>query len=746
MTDFERLKNELHSGGYLRLYLEANGVEILSGGQLRCFNTGAHARGDKNASAHLYSDDIPARVKCFGCGKSWDIFSACQHFEGVDFMGAAKSLAARFGLKFPDKSQERSAGKAGRAPVAFQEAKAYLEKCRSRLSETDYFLRRGISAATAEALGCGFDPEYYFKSKRRKIGAVIFPSSGGWAARSVEGKCHDFPSGAKGLAFNLDALWATDATKAVFIVEGQFDALSIAEVGGSALALGGAQNYGAIVEACKSKRPSAALIVALDNESDERKKATIEAARRKLVSGLRAAGAFCYEPESAELFGAHDANDALLKNREAFSSEVERLSWLASEAFVLNESESAESGASSGFDSYLYCANEIAAPVPEANNPRAVFAGNFLRRGQTLTIVSCPGVGKSVISNQCAVAWAAGETDIVGLRPVGGRRFRVLVVQFEDDEDEVSEFFENLKIGYTRDISCGGYGWSLEKFVDAKSRICFLNVRKYAIDKRAQVVDDTLVSVLKQIQREKHFDIVIINPLTAAISEVDLSSNRESNEFFRQKLQPVLDDPATNCALVLIHHTSKTPKDAKSLEQFFTGAAGQYAAQGAAALMNWSRAMLFIAPTASATDFKLVGAKRGKRLGWKDSAGNPVVEKHISYSEDILFWRETPASALEKLCSKSTGASKEAIDPKLDASIIANELRGLPKAVSQTELWEMIKKRFTGLSRQTAVRDLIQENPASWNVVSYSARNENKRIVKYYGGPAQLVGFNGEDD
>lgn len=750
-TELDNLKATLRKG-YLRRYLEAVGCEILSGGQLRCPNKAAHKNGDVKPSAHLYEDGDFDRVKCFGCGEHWDIFALCQMVEGVDFIGSMRSLARRFGLDFPeavcaDRTAVRPSVAGGQpsrgvecpTPVRSDDADRYLSGCAARIASTDYFSRRGISQEVASRFGCGFDPACWFPTLKAKAAAVIFPASGGWAARSVDGKAHAFAKGARGSAFNLEALWNTEPVQPVFIVEGQFDALSVLECGGQAVALGGLQHIAEIVRAVKLRTPSTAVVIALDHETDPKLVATVDAAHRKLADGLRAAGAFVYDPGVENVFGAHDANDALLADRSGFAATLRLIGFEASEAYQRRNEPKPEVDPWAGF---VYSAAEIPEPVPEEDNPRAVFANGYLRKGQVLTVVSCPGVGKSVLTNQSAISWAAGEADIIGLKPVAGRPLRTLVIQFEDDLEEMSEFFADYEKGFTRPVSRGGLGWSREKFVEARSRVDYLDVRKLRIKKKNPLTDESLVSAIADIQHHRHYQLIVINPLTSAMSEFDISNNTDANKFFRQMLQPVLDNPETECALILIHHTSKVPRDAKSLDAFLSGVGAQYAAQGASALMNWQRAQMFIAPTKNPGDFRLIGSKRERRLGWVDLEGKPVREKYISYS-DIMFWVPTPECRVASLvaeaersgCRRSSGA----VDTSNDATQLAAALRALPKAVSTTEMWDkVIKKMFTGHDRQEAVRDRVKENPGAYGVAHFASPNGNGRMVEYWGGPTQL--------
>ena len=64
--------------------------------------------------------------------------------------------------------------------------------------------------------------------------------------------------------FNSKALYT--ASKPVFIVEGELDALSIIDVGGEAVALGSTANRRALLTMLESQRPAQPLIIAMDND------------------------------------------------------------------------------------------------------------------------------------------------------------------------------------------------------------------------------------------------------------------------------------------------------------------------------------------------------------------------------------------------------------------------------------------------------------------------------------------------
>lgn len=768
-AELDELREQLKRGGFLRRYLEETGRQILSGGQLRCPNPAAHANGDKKPSAHLYEDSTGDRVKCFGCGGSWDIFALVQLDEGCDFMGALESHAKRFGLKFPKlksrpqknaattakqtQSKPKANPKQNLKPQTVKaadrnldgpqgtdegrpaEAQRYLEECAARIGETDYFEKRGISLETARRLGCGFDPAHYFPSINGKTPrdgrrpGVIFPAERGWAARATTEKAHSFLRGMKGgSAFNLDALdIPNEPEAAVFIVEGQFDALSIEEAGGHAVALGGVQHFAEIVERVRRKPPQVPLVVALDFEENPQKRATVNKAAEKLKAALREAGAFVADIDEANPFGAHDANDALLADREKFAGDVKRLAWQASEAFMLRDDPATTDGdGENGEKKPGYWAQRTTSfaalpePVPEEQNPRALFKRGYLRKGHALCLVSCAGVGKSVITLQFALSWSIGKP-CFGIEPV--RPLRIAVFTFEDDTEDNADFRRDYREGFTRE------GWTEEEIDRALASVDFIDI--------GGKTDEAFAEALADIQRENPRDLYIVNPLGDVMDEFDASDNAQAKHFFKRCLDPVIKgtaDARTECALVLVGHTGKAPKSAKDRENFMRGTFAQYDAAGASALINWARAILMIAPTTSPGDFVLLGAKRQARLGWKDADGKATNERFISYSPDIKFWIPTPEERARKLIEESKGSSRPAADPAQDAAAFAQTLRSLTSGITATVARQKAQATF-GQKRGNAAFAKIAENPKLFNVC-----HQKIGRTEFYGGASLGLG------
>ena len=134
----------------------------------------------------------------------------------------------------------------------------------------------------------------------------------------------------------------------------------------------------------------------------------------------------------------------------------------------------------------------------------------------------------------------------------------------------------------------------------------------------------------------KPFDLVIINPFSVFLG-ADPKDVDACNKFLNQQLNPLLSEFAIG--VLIIHHTPKTnfrdTTDWKPSDWMYSGA-------GAACITNWARAYLAIDPWDTYGVFKFIAAKRGRRIGWGNSA--PLFETFWAHStnDNQLLW--LPAS------------------------------------------------------------------------------------------------------
>ncbi len=317
--------------------------------QYICPICGSGSRGGRDSDGALtfYSDSN--RFKCFACsdepgtfgGKGQDTLGAlcllwsCSETEVFDREGltidssntqrATRSAQSDFSEIKMDKTPPTTEG----AETASQELTeaadltAYFAECRERLKRSpeaiSYLQARGITLDTALQFWIGFDPAADPAQSNHPTPRLITPTCRThYAARSID---PDTPSkwakmnnkGGRPAIFNAKVL-QDSSTEAVFVTEGFFDALSIIEVGGQAIALNSTSNASKLLEQLREKRTAATLILCFDND-DAGKKCT-----KTLREGLQRLN---ISYVTADLCGGYnDPNEALQGNRERFTAAV----------------------------------------------------------------------------------------------------------------------------------------------------------------------------------------------------------------------------------------------------------------------------------------------------------------------------------------------------------------------------------------------------------------------------------------
>jgi Replicative DNA helicase len=281
------------------------------------------------------------RVRCFSCGASYDvldligidynltenrdIFAKAYELYGIQIDGGERRRAEE---DFMDGQKHDKTGRGKDVYTHNEEPEkdytAYYEKCKSRIGETDY--HRGLSLETLSRHWVGYEPE--FKTKDYDTGeftvwkALIIPTGkGAYTVRNTDpnaSKKNRYRNRGAAQVFNFSAIQS--ATKPVFIVEGEIDAMSIEEAGGAAIGLGSLDNVPLLLRMLEAKKPSQPLIIALDNEADAKKQETVDAKEKQLTDGLDRLNISYYRLRP--FAGYHDANEALLSDRTAFAEAI----------------------------------------------------------------------------------------------------------------------------------------------------------------------------------------------------------------------------------------------------------------------------------------------------------------------------------------------------------------------------------------------------------------------------------------
>ena len=760
---------------YLRQYYAETGREYTTARNVKCPNAAAHAHGDANASARIYENADGATVKCYGCGGAWDIFKLWQLDNGGTFAEAKKALCDRYGIARPSGTggatiRQRNTGAqaaevhaltgdglpvetarpTGNAPQMTKpdaQTQAYIDRCaaayQSGADEAGraYMRRRGISDETARRFKIGFD------AGRQ---AVIIPQGAGYMSRLIapdvaqKDKCRYHPTGAPRVLFNgAEMVRAARDNTPVFIVEGEIDALSIAECGGVAVSIGGTGGTGKAVKAAQYLKRGV-YVPCLDRDNAGEK------AQARLVEKLREIGGAVYVyadaplillPDGADGTHAKDANEELQKDAAAFRA---RVADVIARARAYAEAEAAR------HRPYITLA-DVPEPPEEERNPRALFRRGYLRKGGGIIAASVAGAGKSTFSLQCALHWVMGYS-CFGIEPV--RPLRVAVIQAEDDIEELAMFRASMRKGLTAD------GYTQEEIAEALRR---LHIRTDFLGKTGADFADAL----RAMQNADHYELVIVNPLNSYF-DGDISLNKDATEFFRKMIDPVIKNPATECGVMFIHHMGK-PAKGKDAANWGKGAYAQYALQGAAELNNWARAVLVMIPFDNAPDYwTLTAAKRYKPLAWKDATGKDTKDKVIAYSADYVYWREPSADEITaaRTGTKPTHETEDEKKKREEAEYqqaikeIRDWLRHVPTPVNAKAVFTWCDKNpsavFKGFRVHTVKKqdgtnypkrpcylayEVIRDYPLQNGVAYHVEKARNGRELHLYGGA-----FNGQAD
>ena len=302
----------------LEAYLNAKGINTSS--NFSCLNP---AHEDKHPSMSF--DSRRNRCHCFSCGVDYDIFDVMAIDTGLSGKELFNHVYSLYNISVEyENSKNQISSKSIPQPESAAMAATeiaikkksqnenrenlteFFKKCHDAVEKTDYWKKRGLSKATVDAYNLG-----YWEEKRRFViptGEFSYNARATWEADKKERYLK--PKGHFEL-FNLNAIPL--AEQPVFVVEGEFDALSIIEAGGIAVALGSSSNL-RFIEFLKSNMPKYPLILALDNDEAGR------AGEAKLSEELTKIQVEFVDADIT--LGFKDANEALVGDRETFIQTV----------------------------------------------------------------------------------------------------------------------------------------------------------------------------------------------------------------------------------------------------------------------------------------------------------------------------------------------------------------------------------------------------------------------------------------
>lgn len=242
-------------------------------------------------------------------------------------------------------------------------------------------------------------------------------------------------------------------------------------------------------------------------------------------------------------------------------------------------------------------------PIQGQELPRRpwLVPGLLLRRQVTL-VVAPPGSGKSLLTLQLAMLCTSGLTNWEGCGWAPRGRYRVLIINVEEDEDEMRRrLFAAAEIMQIDQSQLGGLCIAqTDSMVVAKA------------DSRTKTVIATpLLERIVTTVQHLNIDIVVVDPFAETFAG-DENSNSElkwAAVLWREVAR------RTNAAVLLVHHAKKYSQDM---------AGDMDAGRGGGALTGVARivATLFTMTEEEASGFKIEPAERVRYIRFDDAKAN----------------------------------------------------------------------------------------------------------------------------
>lgn len=355
-------------------YLASKGIKAdLAGVQKFCCLNPEHQ--DHKPSMSI--DPKSKKVHCFSCGAKYDTFDlvALDNNVAMGSADAFKLAYEHFGLQV-EKTTYRQQNHAKTMPKPSENKKAAAEieswknpdltKAADRAHQAllkdqqamQHFTSRGLDLETIKQNRLGFCkggcnemlegmPEE-MKAKSFKAGLYqfiipIFDAEGRciwyqaeinnrsqcdeWNAKYKKPKNTELYGGHR--LWGGELLGGAEVPAATFVLEGEFDAMSIEQAAGHkkcAVALGGVNGVNRFLGLVKKHRPATTFMLLMDNDRAG------ESAMQKARAGLEALGAKYAEVKLPEDTGAKDANDLLVRNPDCLKNFVEDCKAMAPSA------------------------------------------------------------------------------------------------------------------------------------------------------------------------------------------------------------------------------------------------------------------------------------------------------------------------------------------------------------------------------------------------------------------------------
>ena len=261
--------------------------------------------------------------KCFSCGIGGDIIDIYANAKGLDtkkaedFKKVLSELADILNIKdnrTPIK-KEKVSNKKTEKILTDQDIEILTGKAHENVGNTDYFKNRGFTDETIETYRLGYTPSYKIKGFDNGPAAIVpYPNENYYFARMISPKgkmTKSFLKGKKLPIFNVDTIKDNDI---IWVTEGQFDCLSILQVGFACVGTNSVSGNSKLIKYLKDNEiTDKVFIVAYDADEPGDKGA------EQLISLLEEEGfeAIRYRPT-----GGKDINEMLVNCKEKLLQDI----------------------------------------------------------------------------------------------------------------------------------------------------------------------------------------------------------------------------------------------------------------------------------------------------------------------------------------------------------------------------------------------------------------------------------------
>lgn len=323
-------------------------------------------------------------------------FAIACRIAGVDDPIGERRKDLSFSTGRTSAGADMAGGMAERVVPEDRDLSSYFRECEARLQDTDY--HRGIRLSTLRRFHVGFDPSWTNpkgKGTYHSPRLIVPTGKGSYLARDTRSGLDEVQARyakqkvGRTELFNLEAL---DGDGIVFLVEGEIDALSVEDCGFHAVGLGSTAMARRFCEHVERRRPACRIVLALDDDESGRN------ASASIRERLEGAGISCFE--SHPFLGCKDANEALVKDREALA---------ASLASVDPEKAYLASSAGASYVSPLSRPRTM--PVPTGSKALDGLLGGGFIPSDLVLVGGMTGLGKTTLLLQMAsrMAWTGRD-------------------------------------------------------------------------------------------------------------------------------------------------------------------------------------------------------------------------------------------------------------------------------------------------------------------------------------------------